>query len=863
MTLGAGLVLSGCGDDSPATTPAPAPPPPPPPPAPEPEPEPEPEAPGTPTGFHADVTENSITWHWNAVEGAIGYAVQVSTDEMFDATDTITPTVETSFTASDLPPSTTLYGRVAAAAGSLEAPLLSDWTTHVTGMTPAPGAPVPPAAPMGLSVSATGGDYIEWSWEAVDGATGYHIQFSMDESMLMDAEAMAVEGTSYRKTELAEGTAGYLRVRAVVGDLEGMWTAHLTGMTRTSPPMPMNLMATATEDSITWTWDEVDGADGYHIQYSAAGVFTGSSESMDAEGTSYTKDGLAIGTSAFLRVRSTAGAGDEVLTSGWTDPKKSTTMTPQPPAVPTGLAAEGGDGSITWTWDAVEGATGYEVQFSTDPAFADAETMAVEEGRSYTMSELDASTRGYLRVRAVNDAGPSAWAPTVSGTTDAAVVPPPPALEVTFTPPAMDNDKDCMGNAMCPDDVTDKAKATASVNGKMTVMSNAAATITPMFEPDAYGQSLVEGDNMPFDFVTWSTMQSAVVSTGATFKIIREGTTGENAGDVAYVTCGPFRCQSGMEAPGVTLADSPKCTQWDPTLNLNVGLIDNDLQPHGGEGNYLPVTATTEVRVFDGIDLGWTYASNLKFDVTHDIAVVSKIIKNVPDSSSSKSLPMDSVGEVQIGREGTPNLQTYYGISAQADDTTDPETGDSRPTTEVPGACQPLEHTALWDYNDNLASRVSKPDNCFRVTVDGYLERNYLDVYTVVLDPREADVSWGEIDWWKDEQDLKCPARAVRASSEGPAAASPPGEVDVCAMFEEEVDRLPTPDAIPVVSTNAAPSNVETGAAILAGFKLHYEDAADSRHRFTAMWYERKGSDGENEDGRAAALPPVFRYRNR
>ena len=95
MFLGAGLVLSGCGDDDTTTTPAPAPPPPPPP-APEPEPEPEPEpppapeAPATPTGLHVSaVTMDSITWSWTAVEGALGYAVQVSTDEEFDDSDAI------------------------------------------------------------------------------------------------------------------------------------------------------------------------------------------------------------------------------------------------------------------------------------------------------------------------------------------------------------------------------------------------------------------------------------------------------------------------------------------------------------------------------------------------------------------------------------------------------------------------------------------------------------------------------------------------------------------------------------------------------------------------------------------------------
>ena len=116
MTLGAGLVLTGCGDDDTATTPAPAPPPPPPP---APEPEPEPMAPATPTGLHVDeTTENSITWHWTASEGAVGYVVQASMDEMFDDTDTVTfdgvPfTTATEYTATDLEPETTVHLRVA------------------------------------------------------------------------------------------------------------------------------------------------------------------------------------------------------------------------------------------------------------------------------------------------------------------------------------------------------------------------------------------------------------------------------------------------------------------------------------------------------------------------------------------------------------------------------------------------------------------------------------------------------------------------------------------------------------------------------------------------------------------------------
>ena len=153
MILGAGLVLSGCGDDDTATTPAPAPAPPPPP-APEPEPEPEPEAPATPTGLHVSATTmTTITWSWDAVEGAMGYGIQASMDEVWDETDQIVaPILETSWTSPDLPPSTTLYVRVASGILVGADFLSSDWSTHVSGMTAMP-PPEPEPEPDPVSVS--------------------------------------------------------------------------------------------------------------------------------------------------------------------------------------------------------------------------------------------------------------------------------------------------------------------------------------------------------------------------------------------------------------------------------------------------------------------------------------------------------------------------------------------------------------------------------------------------------------------------------------------------------------------------------------------------------------------------------------
>ena len=333
---------------------------------------------------------------------------------------------------------------------------------------------------------------------------------------------------------------------------------------------------------------------------------------------------------------------------------------------------------------------------------------------------------------------------------------------------------------------------------------------------------------------------------GATF-ILQPVVMGANqvplpVGDPHPMTCGPFQCGPGIMGPEITIEDSDKCNDWDPTLHLDVGLIDNSLNEH--EGAAVVAAANDDPRVaavtvFDGLDLGWTYSSSLDVTITHDLSVTSAE-SDAGDTSMEESLAMTSIGEITIGAEadGTQD-QTYYALSAEPDETI---TGDDGTNL---GSCQPLndpDNVENWDYNDNLASRISKPDNCFRLTVDHGLDRNYLDAYSVTMDPKGADVSWGSIPWWMDQDELTCPSTSWEASE----------MVDVCGMFEAEVDNLPTPDAIPVVSTNTTPTNVS--GPTLAGFKLHFADAAADRHQFTSMWYGRDDADGDAE------MPPPNLY---
>ena len=225
------LALAGCEGDGAAPSPptAPAPPPPPPP----------PEPPAVPTGLRvAAIGEDFIEWRWNPVEGAAFYAIQISSDEAWTEEDPIWFGPDPEFRAGDLAPETRRYVRVAAGVGTLAEPVLSAWTTHVTGQ----AAPASPAVPTGLHVSRSGVDFIAWSWDPVERATGYAVQVRGNEAFTDEDPIHRTAESSFWVSDLDPETALYVRVAAVreTADalLQSAWTTTVMGATATRPPPP-------------------------------------------------------------------------------------------------------------------------------------------------------------------------------------------------------------------------------------------------------------------------------------------------------------------------------------------------------------------------------------------------------------------------------------------------------------------------------------------------------------------------------------------------------------------------------------------------------------------------------------------------
>ena len=324
LLLGAGMMVSACGDEE---TPAPTTPTPPP--APPPAPAPEPTGPGTPGNLRVSATTStSITWSWNAVEGAIGYQGQFSTDATFTDTDPtfIIVAPATSHTVSNLAGNTTGHFRVRSGTGTALTDLTySEWTDGVSGMTAAPPPATALAAPDNVRSTDRSEDSVTLEWDSVDNADTYEVEQREPGDDWSDAACGADDADNVVGDEecvasgLDSGTDYDFRVRGVPADddtanLVGEWSdvaeTRTGGTAAPEPTAPvgggmgnLNVRWESTGTSITWIWDRMPDAT-YDVD--AAVVDAGYNDNANpCEGVDYGEGTASSATSHRLTV--TAG----------------------------------------------------------------------------------------------------------------------------------------------------------------------------------------------------------------------------------------------------------------------------------------------------------------------------------------------------------------------------------------------------------------------------------------------------------------------------------------------------------------------------------------------------------------------------
>jgi hypothetical protein len=244
-------------------------------------------------------------------------------------------------------------------------------------------------------------------WEAVDDATGYVVYRKLNDST-SEFEAIAtVDGgdvESYTDKTAKAGTSYVYSVQAV----SGKFTSEISdGMATLDIPTLVNAgYETVKNKNLTITWSQVDSATGYYVykkENKSGAKWTRIATIEGGDITSYTYEETATETEFIYTVRAArANAGIDGYSFYDTNGIKNLAV---PELVNAGYSNVKNQ-TVTVTWKAVEGATGYIVYKKVNKAGAKwTRVDTIEDGdeTSYTYAE-EATTKQFIyTVRAVRE----------------------------------------------------------------------------------------------------------------------------------------------------------------------------------------------------------------------------------------------------------------------------------------------------------------------------------------------------------------------------------------------------------------------------------------------------------------------------
>ena len=268
----------------------------------------------------------------------------------------------------------------------------------------------------------------------------------------------------------------------------------------------------------------------------------------------------------------------------------------------------------------------------------------------------------------------------------------------------------------------------------------------------------------------------------------------------------------GMDAPEISVANSGTCNKWDPMVDIQVGKIDNDVVADDDDdtGN-------------DGVDLGMVITSSVALKVKHSWSGVS----NGQNTSTTVEVAKSSTGATLTMNWVEGIVRTDAGPDADADTTND----------DI-DACD----------NDYAAPTGSaslfEPKGCFRLLGPGPADNapDYLAGYSIELSPQGAGVAWGRVDWDEDPfEDLTCDSMTMMVAD----------EVDICAMFEAEVDYAvgDSDDWAPEVVFNDA-NQIVMWRAAAKNSAMDTGDATAGKF-FKTLWFDDNLNGKIKKDGDA------------
>ncbi|MEM6646306.1 MAG: fibronectin type III domain-containing protein [Bacteroidota bacterium] len=364
----------------------------------------------------------NVAFTWGTVDSATSYRVQVATDPSFTSTvDDAAGLASPSYDASGLAEGTTYYWRAQGANDAGAGPWSGGFSFSTGSTVAAPSAAPTLYNPSDAAILSTQRlAQIRLEWTAVDGATGYDFQLATDaafSALVIDESGLAaVPFPAFTPSGLSADVTYHWRSRATNAGGAGPWATafSFTGVTGIPFRIP-NLTPNQVEDQPlqpAFSWGASPGATSYRVQlWASADSGTLLLDEVVTEQT-YT---VPFVLDADTRYTWQARGENAVGVGEWSRAAFRTGTVAALTVAPTNLAPDGDTNSIRsveLSWEAVAGATGYDVEVATDAAFADVVASAATDAATttQTVSDLSPATTYQWRVRATNAAGPGPWA---------------------------------------------------------------------------------------------------------------------------------------------------------------------------------------------------------------------------------------------------------------------------------------------------------------------------------------------------------------------------------------------------------------------------------------------------------------------
>lgn len=209
---------------------------------------------------------------------------------------------------------------------------------------------------------------IAFNWEDVENASGYQIQIDDDQDFSSPKADKTIATSIYTESALTEGDY-YWRVRSKNENVCGAWIKVRTIKVRGDVPgivSPANGAVFGFVNSISFDWNDVQGATKYQIQIDDNQDFSSLITNDSITTSGFTWDNPTSGT-FYWRVR----AGNVSYWGIWATERNLIVQGEMPMLLfPANDTTFGFINNLTFDWDDMQGATKYQIQIDDDQDFS-------------------------------------------------------------------------------------------------------------------------------------------------------------------------------------------------------------------------------------------------------------------------------------------------------------------------------------------------------------------------------------------------------------------------------------------------------------------------------------------------------------